>query len=171
MHIDVTAEINRREAPLRSALMAVGFALDNGPDESGFFMKYLHRGGGYYIDVGCSQLIADGKIAIAQGQEIECVTAHGLTLANGQELPASEIVFATGFQNMRSTTRRIFGSAVADRVGDVWGFDPEGELRGLWRPSGLPGFWFMGGNLGLSRYFSRLLALQIKAAEVGLLKY
>jgi hypothetical protein len=171
MHIDITAEVNQRDAPLRSALTAAGFALDNGPDESGFFMKYLHRGGGYYIDVGCSQLIADGKIAIAQGQEINRVNAYSLTFADGKEIPADEIVFATGFQNMRSVTRKIFGDEVADKVGDVWGLDEEGELRVIWRPSGHPGFWFMGGNLGFSRYFSRLLALQIKAAEVGLLKY
>jgi putative flavoprotein involved in K+ transport len=36
--------------------------LDFGDDDSGLFMKYLRRGSGYYIDVGASELIADGKI-------------------------------------------------------------------------------------------------------------
>lgn len=38
----------------------------------------------------------------------------------------------------------------------------------MWRPSGHPGFWFMGGNLALCRIYSRFLALQIKAIEAGL---
>jgi putative flavoprotein involved in K+ transport len=36
--------------------------LDFGEDGSGLFMKYLRRGSGYYIDVGASDLIAEGKI-------------------------------------------------------------------------------------------------------------
>jgi len=39
------------------------------------------------------------------------------------------------------------------------------------RRTGHPGFWFFGGNLILCRYFSRMLALQIKAMEVGLMDY
>ena len=34
--------------------------------------------------------------------------------------------------------------------------------------SGHEGFWFMGGNLALARVYSRFLALQIKAIELGL---
>ena len=34
--------------------------LDLGDDDSGLFMKYLRRGSGYYIDVGASDLVADG---------------------------------------------------------------------------------------------------------------
>ena len=52
-----------------------------------------------------------------------------------------------------------------------WGFDEEGELRTMWRRTGHPGFWFFGGNLALCRYFSRMLALQIKAMEERIMKY
>lgn len=38
----------------------------------------------------------------------------------------------------------------------------------MFRPSGHPGFWFMGGNLALCRIYSKFLALQIKAIEEGL---
>lgn len=38
----------------------------------------------------------------------------------------------------------------------------------MWRPSGHPGFWYMGGNLALCRIYSKFLALQIKAIEAGL---
>ena len=45
--------------------------LDFGADGSGLFMKYLRRGSGYYIDVGASQLIIDGKIKLKSGVEVE----------------------------------------------------------------------------------------------------
>lgn len=134
-------------------------------------MKYLHRGGGYYIDVGCSSLIASGQIKIKQGVEISRVNPHSISFSDNSELEADEIVFATGFQNMKETARVVFGNQVAGKVCDVWGFDQEGEVRGMWRRSGCEGFWFFGGNLALCRFFSRLLALQIKGLEVGLMGY
>ncbi|KAH8156147.1 hypothetical protein CIB48_g12099 [Xylaria polymorpha] len=73
-----------------------GFKVDRGPDGAGLFFKYFQRGGGYYIDVGASQLIADGKIKVKQGQEIDEVLPHGLRFEDGTELEADEIVFATG---------------------------------------------------------------------------
>jgi hypothetical protein len=68
---------------------------------------------------------------------------------------------------MRETARSIFGDEVADKLGPVWGLDVEGELKSVWRRSGHPGFWFAGGNLAIARYYSRLLALQIMACEIG----
>ena len=168
---DAIRAINQQDSALLQGLRKAGFALDNGPDGTGLMAKYLHRGGGYYIDVGASQLIADGKIKIKQGQEIERVNAHSITFADGSEVEADEIVFATGYQNMRETARKIFGDELADRVKDVWGFDEEGETRTMWRRTGHPGFWFFGGNLALCRFYSRLLALQIKGMESGLMKY
>ena len=168
-------------------------------------MKYFQRGGGYYIDVGCSKLIADGKIKVKQGQEITEVKPHAVLFADSTELPADEVIFATGYLNMRGTAKKIFGEELAEKVKvqsphsinrccgnliglqDVWGFDEEGELRTMWRyvspqkgvgsansrcrRTGHPGFWFFGGNLALCRYYSRMLALQIKALEEGIMKY
>ena len=121
--------------------------------------------------MGASQLIADGKIKVKHGQEVKQIKAHSLVFGDGEELEADEIVFATGYGNMRDTARKIFGNELADRVQDVWGLDEEGEIRTMWRRSGHPGFWFFGGNLALCRYYSRLLAIQIKGMEVGLMKY
>ena len=45
-------------------LEGAGFDLDWGDDGSGLFMKYLRRGSGYYIDVGASELVCDGKIKL-----------------------------------------------------------------------------------------------------------
>ncbi|KAK3346544.1 dimethylaniline monooxygenase (N-oxide forming) [Lasiosphaeria hispida] len=165
---ELTILQRKLDEPLLSGLARAGFALDAGPDEGGLFSKYLQRGGGYYIDVGTSQLIIDGKIAIKQGQEVTEIMARGVRFADGSELEADEIVFATGYDNMRTQARAIFGDELADRVGDIWGWDAEGEMRGIWTGSGHPGFWFHGGNLAMCRYFSRVLALQIKAKLEGL---
>lgn len=170
-NIDLTKVQNKMDAKILQGLEKAGFKLDKGPDDSGLWIKYLQRGGGYYIDVGCSQLIVDGKIKIKQGVEITEVVPQGLKFADGEVLEADEIVFATGYLNMRTQCRKIFGDEIADRVKDVWGFDEEGELRTMWRKTGHPGFWFMGGNLALCRWYSKLLALQIKGLEEGICKY
>jgi thioredoxin reductase len=168
--IKLTKVQNEHDKDLLDGLRAAGFAIDNGPMDAGLFLKYFQRGGGYYIDVGASQLIVDGKIKVKQGQEIAQILPHGIEFADGSTLDADEIIFATGYQNMRSQARIIFGDEVADRIGDVWGLNEEGEFRTIWQKSGHPGFWFMGGNLALCRYYSRILALQIKGIEEGLVE-
>ncbi|KIX06128.1 uncharacterized protein Z518_04102 [Rhinocladiella mackenziei CBS 650.93] len=171
LQVKITELQAQYDKKILDGLEKAGFGLDRGPENSGLFMKYFQRGGGYYIDVGGSQLIIDGKIKIKQGQEIEEVLPHGLRFADGTELEADEIIFATGYQNMRTQAREIFGDELADRVGDIWGYDSEGEMRTIWRKTGHPGFWFMGGNLALCRYYSRILALQIKGLEEGIYQY
>ncbi|ORY65169.1 dimethylaniline monooxygenase (N-oxide forming) [Pseudomassariella vexata] len=169
-HQQLTAQQIERDAKLINGLQNAGFKVDFGPDDCGIFMKYFQRGGGYYFDVGSAQLIADGSVKVKQGQEVSEIMEHGLKLTDGTELEADEIIIATGYQNMRTTTEQIFGTEVADRVGDVWGFGPDGELRAIWRKTGQPGLWLMGGNLAMCRYYSRVLALQIKAQLEGLSK-
>ncbi|KAL3417794.1 hypothetical protein PVAG01_10804 [Phlyctema vagabunda] len=171
MNIAATEAARKTDERMLQGLAKAGFKTDKGPDESGLWMKYMYRGGGYYLDVGCSQLIVDGKIKVKQGVEISEILENGAKFEDGTFLEADEIVFATGYQNMRTQCRKIFGDEIADRVEDVWGFDKEGELRTMWRKTGHPGFWFMGGNLALCRFYSRFLALQIKALEEGICTY
>lgn len=167
LHADLCAKQQVKDGELLAGLEKAGFRLDKGPDDCGLFFKYLQRGGGYYFDVGASQLVVDGKIQVKHA-EVEAVLPRGVKFADGTELEADEIVFATGYENMKTQARTVLGDAVGDRVQDVWGFDEHGEVRSLWRRSGHPGFWFHGGNLAMCRYFSRLLALQIKAQLLGL---
>ncbi|EGX89073.1 flavin-containing monooxygenase [Cordyceps militaris CM01] len=171
VQVQVGAQQRAHDGALLAGLAAAGFQLDDGPDGAGLFFKYYQRGGGYYIDVGASQLIADGKIRVKQGQEIAEVLPRGLRFADGTQLDADEIVFATGYQNMRSQAADMYGDALAATVKDVWGLNEEGEWRTIWQDSGHPGFWFHGGNMALCRYYSRLLALQIKGIEAGLYKH
>lgn len=118
--------------------------------------------------MGCSKLIADDKIKVQQGKNIERFTENGLVFSDGTKIDnLAIVVLATGYSNMRDTARRIFGDKVADKVNPVWGLDDEGEINTMWRDSGHPKFWYMGGNLAVSRYFSKRLALKIIAQERG----
>jgi len=162
------AEAEREEL---DALERAGFALNDGADGGGLFSLYMTRGGGYYIDVGCSQLISDGTIKVVRSEEgIKGFDGGALVLADGRRLEADVVVMATGYDNMRTSVQKALGDEVADRARDVWGLDEEGEINAMWRPSGHPGLWFMGGNLSLCRQYSKFLALQIKAIEMGLNK-
>ncbi|KAF4589047.1 putative flavin-containing monooxygenase [Ophiocordyceps camponoti-floridani] len=161
----------QRDHETLAGLEEAGFKVDFGSEDSGLLPKFYERGGGYYIDVGASKLIADGSIKIKQGLEVAEILPLGLRLTDGSELEADEIILATGYQNMESRTRHIFGNGVADRVTGVWGLNDEGEFRTMWQDSGHPGFWFHGSNLALCRFYSRLLALQIKGLEEGLYGY
>ena len=171
LHVGIAQAQTALDAKIHQGLKKAGFKTDLGPDSTGLMMKYVQRGGGYYIDVGASQLIIDGKIKVKQGQDITEVLPRGLKFADGSELEADQIVFATGYGNMRDHAREILGDEIANGLGSVWGYNEEGEVRNIWRRSGHPGVWFMGGNLAFCRYFSRHLALQIKALELGLASY
>ncbi|OAX83628.1 hypothetical protein ACJ72_02015 [Emergomyces africanus] len=152
-------------------LERAGFKLDAGHDGAGIFRKYYTRGGGYYIDIGCSQMIVDGKIKVRQSERgIDKFESDGLVLADGKgtKLAADIVVLATGYDNMKRTASKILGDKVADRLYPAWDLDEEGELNAMWRYSGHPQLWYMGGNLALCRLYSRLLALQILGVEEGL---
>ena len=129
---------------------------------------YQSRGGGYYFDAGCSEMIVDGRVGLIQYADIESFCAEGARMRDGSVKPADLIVLATGYEGQRESARRILGEDVADRIGPVWDFDSEGELQGMWRPTGQPGLWFHAGGLAQCRIFSKVLALQIKARELGM---
>ena len=169
-------EMKRRDAAFYERLRAAGFLLDFGDDESGLFMKYLRRGSGYYIDVGASELIAEGKVALKRGAVSE-ILPRGVRLEDGSGLPADLIVYATGYGSMNGWAAELISAEVADRVGKCWGLgsgttkDPgpwEGELRNMWKPTRQQALWFHGGNLHQSRHYSLYLALQLKARFEGL---
>ncbi len=158
-----TAASRAADQPLLDGLAARGFRLDFGEDDTGFQMKYLRRGGGYYFNVGCSDLIVEGKVGLLQYGGIERFVPGGAQLRDGSVLPAELLVLATGYRNQQDVVRACLGDAVADRVGPVWGFDEGGELRNMWRPTAQPGLWFTAGSLAQCRIYSKYLALQIKA--------
>ncbi len=163
-----TAVSREADKPLLERLAARGFRLTEGEDRTGFQMMYLRRGGGYYFNVGCSDLIADGRVGLIQYDSVERFVPEGVRLKDGRVLPAELLVMATGYKNQQEVVRATLGGAVADRIGPVWGIDDGGELRNMFQATAQPGLWFIAGSLAQCRIYSKFLALQIKAREVGL---
>ncbi len=158
-----TAASRAVDQPLLDGLAARGFRLDFGEDDTGFQMKYLRRGGGYYFNIGCSDLIVGGEVGLLQYGSIERFVRDGVQLRDGSVVPAELLVLATGYKNQQDVVRATLGDAVADRIGPVWGFDEGGELRNMWRPTAQDGLWFTAGSFAQCRIYSKYLALQIKA--------
>jgi putative flavoprotein involved in K+ transport len=164
-----TARAKQLDQPLLDRLERVGFKLDFGEEGTGWQFKYLTRGGGYYFNVGCSDLVAEGKIGLVQFSEIAEFVAEGTRMRSGEMLAADLIVLATGYKGQEVLVRKLFGEDVANRVGPIWGFGEGQELRNMFTRSGQPGLWFIAGSFAQCRIYSRYLALQIKACEEGLL--
>jgi putative flavoprotein involved in K+ transport len=154
---------------LLEGLTRAGFRIDT-EDELGWQFKYLQRGGGYYFNVGCSDLIVERKIPVVQLSDVEGFAAGGATIRGGQAIPADLVVLATGYLGLDALVRRLLGDEVADRAGPIWGYDEEAqELRNMWTRTGQPGLWFIAGSFAQCRIYSKVLALQIKAVEEGLI--
>jgi putative flavoprotein involved in K+ transport len=176
-HIPVYEEMKKRDADLYARLERAGFMLDFGADGSGLFMKYLRRGSGYYIDVGASELVADGRVKLKSGVNIVKINPKGVVLSDGTELEADLIVYATGYGSMNQWLADLITPEVADKLGKVWGLgsdtpkDPgpwEGELRNMWKPTQVPHLWVQGGNLHQNRHYSQFMGLQLKARYDGI---
>src|SRR6478609_5466066 len=166
----ITAEKSKElDKELLDGLERVGFKLDFGENNTGWQFKYLTRGGGYYFNVGCSDLIVKGDIALKQFADIDRFVAGGARMKDGETIAADLVVLATGYERQEELVRLLIGEAVADRVGTIWGFGEEQELRKMYTRTGQPGLWFIAGGLAQCRIGSKHLALQIKAIEEGLL--
>jgi hypothetical protein len=90
----------------------------------------------------------------------------------------------TGYQSGTVAWSSIFGRDVIERAGPVWGLDDEGELRGVYRPSGHPAvrtyglrragramltihvqLWYGGGDFQATRWGSKQL---VRLALMGI---
>lgn len=167
---ELTRKMRELDKDLIARLDEVGFRTDYGPDDTGQQMKYMTRGGGYYLNVGCSDLLADGEIGLVNYDEVDTFTKDGLGLKSGQVVPADLVVLATGFLPQQESVRQLMGDEIADRVGPIWGYDEEGEVRNMWRPTRQPGLWFSAGNFQMCRIYSKVLALQLRLALDGALE-
>jgi putative flavoprotein involved in K+ transport len=168
-HIRMTEHAKQLDAELLNGLERVGFRLDFGEEGTGWQFKYLTRGGGYYFNVGCSDLVAEGKIRLVQFADIAEFVAEGARMRTGETLDADLVVLATGYKGQEHLVRKLFGDAVAKRVGPIWGFGDGQELRNMFTRTPQPGLWFIAGSLAQCRIYSKYLALQIKALEAGLI--
>jgi cation diffusion facilitator CzcD-associated flavoprotein CzcO len=168
-HVLMTEQSKELDKTLLDGLARKGFRLDFGDGGTGWQFKYLTRGGGYYFNVGCSDLVASGAVALQQFADIETFVSDGARLKSGETIAADLIVLATGYRPQEELVKKLFGEAMAARVGPIWGFGDGQELRNMYTRTPQPGLWFIAGSLAQCRINSRYLALQIKAIEQGLL--
>lgn len=160
----IAAELDR---DLVEGLNKAGFRTNDGIEDAGYFWNFLHRGGGYYINVGGSDQIIEGRIKLIQNDDIATFAKNGLYLKDGSVLEADTAVFATGYGNQSAQVRELFGDRIADAVGPIWGFGEDGEIRNTWRPTPMDGLWFVGGGVPHARNYGRYVALQIKGRLEG----
>jgi putative flavoprotein involved in K+ transport len=157
------------DGALLDSLKAAGLELGDGIREQGWLDLFFRTGGGYYLNTGTSELIANRKIRIERFDKVVKFTENGAKLSDGTTLEADMIVLATGYQSRKGEVADAFGEEVAENVGEIARLDSEGEWASMWCQSGQPGLWFTGGGINQARPWSKLLALLVKADLDGLI--
>ncbi|KAI0010778.1 hypothetical protein F4779DRAFT_576077 [Xylariaceae sp. FL0662B] len=184
------AHLASQEPDRYLALSQAGFPVLDSRDPTVDIQHHLaERGGGHYIDVGGTDLIAEGKVAVRGRVEPVGYTESGLRLSDGSVLDADAVIWCTGFadKDVRATAKEVLGSGdidvisgssndflgpeeIAARLDASWGVDAEGEIRGMWkRHLRMENYWVMGGVVQHQRWWSRPMVQQIKLALEGCL--
>ncbi|MDC1111225.1 NAD(P)/FAD-dependent oxidoreductase, partial [Alphaproteobacteria bacterium] len=168
-HQLLTEKTKEIDKSLLDKLEEVGFRLEYGEENTGWQFKYLTRGGGYYFNVGASDLIAERKIKVIQFLDIINFNPSGIEMKSGDNFDVDLMVTATGYKGQEYVVEEFFGKSVVENVGPIWGFDNDRqELRNMWMQTKQPGLWFHAGSLAQCRIFSKFLALQIRAIQDGI---
>lgn len=172
-------------------LLEKGFPVYDSANGGDLVHHLMEAGGKHFNDIGEGvRYIVEGKVAVRGLVEPVAYTERGLRLSDGSTVDADSIIWATGFQSDkdRSTTAEILGkekflghdggdaksvlgpedvSALRD---GIWGVDKEGELRGMFtRHYRVPNYYIHGGTTAHHRFYSKHLALLIKAGLEGVL--
>ncbi|KAH8925108.1 FAD/NAD(P)-binding domain-containing protein [Atractiella rhizophila] len=160
-------KISENDKGLLQGLKEVGFQVDL--RYSFFWLIYL-RGGSYYLDVGCSQLLIDRKIGLHSGVEIEKFVEDGIVLNDKEhtEIKCDAVIWATGYADGRgSVTPLLKQEDVKSSLQPIWGLDNDWEILSIWREWGQhEGLYYAIGNLALSRFYSKFLAMRILKKEI-----
>lgn len=146
--------------------------IDSTNPDMALMHNLLERGGGHYVDIGGVALLTEGKAAVKANVEPVAYTSTGVRFSDGTTMDVDAIIWCTGYSDKDATTTAtdIMKTKSKLEVDATWGIDQEGEIRGMWkRHSKLDNYWMMGGFAQQHRYYSRVLALQIKAALEGVL--
>lgn len=169
LHRPLSRQMAEDDKELLDGLRKIGFLLDNGEDDTGYFLKLLRYQAGYYLNIGASELLIEGKIKLKVAVEIERLESRRVIFSDGSTLDADIIVLATGYKPLQEGVRAMFGDEVADRIGPIWGIGDDGELNNMYARTAQEGFYVAGGGIPGARAYSHYTALLIKAALEGLI--
>ncbi|GAB92354.1 putative oxidoreductase [Gordonia rhizosphera NBRC 16068] len=162
--VEQSAEADR---DLLDRLQSAGFKLNWGPEGTGVVGAHQSGYDGYQIDIGASQLIADGRVKLKQGVELASIDQHTVTFTDGSTLDVDVIVFATGYHQFWGHMGPSLGAAAA-KIDTAYSRAADGEYANTWRRSAQPGLWFGSGFIRMARFYSRFSAFLIKAIELGI---
>lgn len=168
LHKRVLDQVKELDKELLSGLEKVGYKLSWGDDDAGFIIGAYQRGGGYYLDVGASRAVIDGKIKLKSGKGVTKFYENGVELEGGERIEADAVVLATGYGRAKDGLKHALTESSWNRLKDPWTLNEESESKAVWRGSGHERIYYMTGNLAMCRMHSKHLALQIKAIEEGL---
>ncbi|EJD51236.1 FAD/NAD(P)-binding domain-containing protein [Auricularia subglabra TFB-10046 SS5] len=157
------AHMQEMDRALLDGLAAAGFKTSAVP----LYELLVGKAGGFIEDQGAMPEIISGRIKVKHGVEVARLEDGMVVFTDGSTLPADVLVLATGFENIRVAVRDVFGDELFEQTTDVWGLDGQGEIKGIYRPSGHSAFWYAAGDFGHARFLGRFLALQILAAETA----
>lgn len=165
----LTRTLEDLDRPLLEALNARGLRTWRGQRGTGTATLGATRNGGFYFDAGACEEILNGNIKVEQGY-IKRFTEDKVVLGGEteREREFDLVVFATGFTNTIDSIRATLGEKIASQVGPIWGVDEEGEYKTAFRETGVKNLWLMVGFLPMTRFFSRPLALRLKALSEGI---
>jgi len=153
---------------LLDRLAARGFKFEWGPDGTGIIGAHMSGRDSYQINIGASELIADGKVHLKQGVElVEVKDGTTAVFSDGSELEVELIVFATGYEQFWNHIRPSLGTAAA-KIDKAYGRAADNEYANTWRRSAQPGLWFGTGFIRMARFYTTFTALLIKAIEEGI---
>jgi putative flavoprotein involved in K+ transport len=154
---------------LHDGLRTRGMKLDIGEDGGGHQMKIRKQHGGYYLNVGCSDLVINGEVGLRQTEEVVKFVPQGLLLKSGAVDAADVVITATGYEPPIKEVARLLGADVADKIGPIWGLDDKDrELQNMYKPTAQRGLWFLAGGFAQGRVWSKFVALQVAAREIGI---
>ncbi|NRI69865.1 NAD(P)/FAD-dependent oxidoreductase [Rhodococcus sp. MS16] len=154
-----------RDRELLDALERAGLRIRE--PENGYLWQVYESFSGYYINVGASELIISGDIRVHQAEGVKSFVEDGLAFNDGTVEKFDAVILATGYMNQRYETEALFGSEIADKVGDIGGFDEVGELGNTYKPTAQPGLWFTSSGFASGRHLAPSMAAMIKGALDG----
>lgn len=149
--------------------------------EGDLMANLLGRHGGHYVDIGGSALINSTGFRVRSGFAPTAYTSNGLMLKHkdpdvpDEEAASDAVIWCTGYRDldMRNVAAEILGDGgaeIRDLMEPTWGVSQEGEHRGMYvRQKRLRNFWTVGGGCAHQRWYSKIVAWQIKAELEGIL--